>query len=215
MLATCQTFGGKLFDSNKNEIKKSSLKKIWDTDNRNGINETYNLLLECGYIYETEGGHIMLNDELVIKGAIDNFKDLKKDDNDMTYTRVFIDNIKDMYYGTEPKQRKQLANLFKILPYINYKFNAFCTNPTETDETKLDLMTWTDLARICGYEEKNHVTRFKKDLMNLKIHGHDVIGCFERSSGMTIIVNPKVYYSGDDVKDVEWLYKLFRMNPKK
>ena len=44
ILASYQTFGGKLLDKNRNRIKKSSLKKIWDTDNRNGINETYKIL---------------------------------------------------------------------------------------------------------------------------------------------------------------------------
>lgn len=214
MLATCQTFQGNLADSNGHRIKKSSLKKVWDTTSRNSINETYDLLTECGYIYETEEGYLMMNEDLVVKGAVENFKELRGEDNDYTYTRVFIDNVKAMYEGTESKQRKQLANLFKILPYINFKYNVFCTNPTETDKKKLDLLNWTELARLCGYDETN-VTRFKKDLMKLKIYGYDVIGCFERSSGKTIIVNPKVYYSGDDVNDVKYLYDLFEMNPKK
>lgn len=211
MLATCLTFGGKLFDDNKNEIKKSSLKNIWDVQNRNSINETYNLLMECGYIYETEEGYIMINEEIVIKGAIVNFDELRKEDHRFTYTRVFIDNLKAMYQGTEPKQRKQLANLFKALPYINFRYNVFCSNPTETDMTKIEPLTWTDLARLCGYEEKKNITKFRKDLKSLKIYGHDVIGQFETNSGKTILVNPKIYYGGDDVQDVKYLYDLFDM----
>jgi hypothetical protein len=214
MLTTCLTFGGKLFDSNKNRVKKSSLKKIWDTTSKNSINDTYNLLKECGYIYETEEGYIMINEDLVIKGAIENFEELRKQDHSFTYTRVFIDNLREMYLNTEPKQRKQLANLFKILPYINFKYNVFCTNPTETDKKELDLLDWADLAKLCGYD-KSQVARFKKDLMNLKIFGYDVIGEFNRSSGMTIIVNPKVHYGGDDTNDVRYLYDLFDMEPKK
>ncbi len=214
MLTTCLTFGGKLFDSNKNEVKKSSLKKIWDTTSKNSINDTYNLLKECGYIYETEEGYIMINEDLVIKGAIENFEELRKQDHSFTYTRVFIDNLREMYLNTEPKQRKQLANLFKVLPYINFKYNVFCTNPTEIDKKELDLLDWADLAKLCGYD-KSQVARFKKDLMNLKIFGYDVIGEFNRSSGMTIIVNPKVHYGGDDTNDVRYLYDLFDMEPKK
>lgn len=214
MLTTCLTFGGKLFDSNKNRVKKSSLKNIWDTTSKNSINDTYNLLKECGYIYETEEGYIMINEELVIKGAIENFEELRKQDHSFTYTRVFVDNLREMYLNTEPKQRKQLANLFKILPYINFKYNVFCTNPTEIDKKELDLLDWADLAKLCGYD-KSQVARFKKDLMNLKIFGYDVIGEFNRSSGMTIIVNPKVHYGGDDTNDVRYLYDLFDMEPKK
>jgi hypothetical protein len=213
MLATCLTFHGNL-SVNGHRIKKSSLKDIWATSSRNSINETYDLLTECGYIYETEEGYLMMNEDIVIKGAVKDFEQLKKEDNNLTYTRVFVDNVKDMYEGTESKQRKQLANLFKILPYINFKYNVFCMNPEETDKKKLNLLNWTDLARLCGYDE-THVTKFRKDLMNLKIYGYDVIGEFNRSSGKTIIVNPKIYYSGDDANDVKYLYDLFEMNPKK
>ena len=205
MLATCLTFGGNLFDDNKHRVKKSSLKRIWDVQNRNSINETYEILKECGYIYETEEGYIMLNEEIIVKGAIDNFEELRKQGNSFTYTRIFIDNLRDMFKGTEPKQRKHLANLFKILPYVNFKYNVFCSNPTEVDKTKLELLDWTDLAKICGYNIDN-ASRLKKDLMKLKIYGYDVIGQFETGSGRTIKVNPKVYYSSDDVSDVKELY---------
>ena len=213
ILATYMTFGGKLFDDDKHRIKKSSLKHIWDVTNRNSINETYNLLLECGYIYE-EDGYIMINDKMIIKGEItDIINELKKEDGRYTYTRVFVNNIKSMYYGTEQKQRKQLANLFKILPYINFKYNVFCSNPTETDEIKLELLSWGDLAELCGYDRTN-VTRFKKDLWNLKIYDHCVIGEFHCEAGMAICVNPKVYYGGDDVSDVRNLYAMFKMCEK-
>lgn len=205
VLATFQTYKGYLSYSNGQEIKKSSLKDIWDTSSKNSINETYNLLKECGYIYEAEDGCLMINEDIVVKGTIKNFEELRADDKNYTYTRLFVDNVRNMYYGTESKQRKQLANLFKILPYINFKYNIFCSNPTETDKTKLELLDWTDLARICGYNIDN-ASRLKKDLMKLKIYGHDVIGQFETGSGRTIKINPKVYYSGDDVNNVRELY---------
>ena len=210
-LATYSTFGGKLFDSNRNRIKRSSLKTIWDTSSKNSIKETYDLLMECGYIYETEEDYIMISDDLIVKGAIDDFKKLKKDDKDLTYTRLFSKNIQSLYEGTEPKARKQLANLFKILPYINFKYNVFCENPTETDNKKLKLYTWTDLARICGYEDNKQIARFKRDLMKLKIYNFEVIGQFETGSGKAICINPKVYYSGDNVDDVMKLYVMFEM----
>lgn len=210
-LSTYSTFGGKLFDSNKNRIKKSSLSKIWDVKDRKGINETYNLLLECGYIYETEEDYIMISDDLIVKGAINDFKKLRKQDADLTYTRVFTKNVQDMYLGTEPKARKQLANLFKVLPYINFTHNVFCKNPTETDEAKLELLTWTDLARLCGYDDKKQVSRFKKDLWTLKIYNYNTIGEFTSSDGKAICINPKVYYAGNDINNVRNLYAMFKM----
>lgn len=210
-LATYTTFGGNLFDKGRHRIKKSSLKNIWDTSSRNSINETYNLLMECGYIYETEEGYIMINEDIIVKGAIDNFKKLHKEDNDLTYTRLFVSNVQDMYIGTDPKARKQLANLFKVLPYINFKHNVFCMNPTEQDENKLQLLNWKDLATLCGYNDTNKVNRFKKDLWTLSVYGYDVIGEFKTKSGMAICINPKVYYGGNNVEDVKRMYTLFSM----
>src|SRR5699024_692872 len=112
---------------------RSSLKTIWNTTSKNSIKETYEILKECGYIYETEEGYIMISKDLIVKGAIEDFEKLKKNDKDLTYTRLFSENIQDMYEGTDPKARKQLANLFKVLPYINFKYNVFCENPTETN----------------------------------------------------------------------------------
>lgn len=209
-LATYSTFGGKLFDSNRNRIKRSSLKTIWDTSSKNSIKETYDLLMECGYIYETEEGYIMISDDLIVKGAIDDFKKLKKDDKDLTYTRLFSKNIQSLYEGTEPKARKQLANLFKILPYINFKHNILCANPTETDKNKLELLNWSDVARICGYDETN-ITKFKRELWKLKIYGYNTIGQFSSGNSYYICVNPKLYYSGDNIEDVDFLYKSFEM----
>lgn len=210
-LATYVTYGGKLFDKNNNEIKKSSLTKIWDVKNRVSVNETYHLLKECNYITETEEGYIMINNDLIVKGAIEDFKKIRKEDTDLTYTRIFAENIQSIYESTEPKARKQLANLFKALPYINFKYNVFCLNPTETDEAKLELLKWTDLARLCGYEEKKHITKFKKDLWTIKVNGYDTIGEFKTQSGMAICINPKVYFSGDNIDDVLRLYAMFSM----
>lgn len=213
MLAVKMNYEGELMN-NRRRIKKADLSKIWDVKDKKGINDTYNILKECGYIYETEEGNLMINKDMVIKGAMGCMKDLQKEDGSHTFTRLFVDNIEAMYYGTESRQRKQLANLFKILPYINYKYNVFCSNPTEEDPTKLELLTWTDLARMCGEHEKN-VTRFRNNLMKLKINGQDVIGAFVRSSGMSIVVNPRIYYSGNNLEDVRGIEALFRMNPKK
>lgn len=210
-LATYSTFRGNLSDKNNNRIKRSSLGKIWHTTSKNSIKETYDLLKECGYIYETEEGYIMISKELIVKGAVEDFKKLHKKDADLTYTRLFTQNIQDMYEGTDSKARKQLANLFKVLPFINFKHNVFCGNPTETDHTKLELYTWTDLARICGYEDNKNIAKFRRELLKLKIYDKFTIGQFISGNGYKICINPKVYYAGNDIEDLRSLYRLFEM----
>lgn len=212
ILATHINYENNLYDNNRNRIKKSGLSKIWRTENnRKSVSETYNILKEEGFIRETEEGYIMINNEIIKKGNMDDYEKLMKKDFSKSYTRLFSENIQQIYNDTEPRSRKQLANLFKIIPYINFKYNVFCENPTEIDNKKLKYMTWTDLARLCGYEEKKNIAKFKKDLFNLSINGSDVIGEFKTKSGYKLVVNPKIYYSGTDIEDVKYLYSLFEM----
>ena len=205
VLGTSLTFWGKLFDRSNHRIKKSSLKNIWNTQNRNGINETYKLLSDCGYIYETEEGYLMINDKIMNKGKI-----LLENKIDNTYTRVFKENVQNLFNGATTKQQKQLANLFKILPYINFRHNIFCSNPTETDINKLETLTWSDLAEICGYD-KTKVTRFKKDLFTLEINGEMVIGQFTTQQSYYICVNPRVYYANNEIEYVKGLLHSFKI----
>lgn len=195
---------------NHRKIKKGMLKYIWDTSSRNSINLTYAKLINIKYIEEDSGGFLMINKNVMINGKVKDIKKIKKVNDKYTYTRLFKKNIQNMFYNTSEKGRKQLANLLKILPFINFKYNVLCLNPTEIDEEKLKLLNWKELTRICGYDESNS-TRLKKDLMNLRIYDYEVIGQFETGSGKSICVNPKVFYSGNNIEDIRFLYSMFRM----
>lgn len=195
------------------KFKKSKLGKIWDTSSRNSRNQTYNKLISVGYIYEDQEGFLMINTDIMANGKVIDFNKIKNKDYDYTYTRLFSKNIQDMYYNCNEKKRKLLANLFKILPFVNFKYNVFCSNPIEINEDDIDVLTWTDLARICGYEEKKHISKFKRDMLNLEIYeGISTLGIFigSRSRHM-ICINPKIYYGGGDVEKVKHLYAMFQM----
>ena len=191
------------------KVKKSMLKDVWDTENRNGINETYKFLLECGFIQETEDGFITINESIAREKIKDHIKELQKEDKDYTYTRVFCESILELYYGPEIKQRKQLANLYAILPYINFKYNRLCKNPTETDNLKVEPLNWTDLCDICEYDKKN-AFRLRKDLMKIRINRQYILMDTIRGEDVNVIVvNPHIYYAGDHVNELKAIIDLF------
>ena len=204
-------FNNNLYDEDRNRIKKGNLGKIWDTkNNRKSVYETFEILKDEGFISETKEGYIVINEDIAKKGKVKDTIKSSGEDN-IAFTRLLSSNIKDMYLKTDAKNRKQLANLFKIIPYINFRFNIFCENPLETDENEIIPLSWSELARKCGYDEKKHVSKFKKDLFNLSIGEHDVIGQFTSKSGYKIVINPKIYYGGSNIEDVKALYALFKM----
>ena len=191
------------------KVKKSMLTEVWDTENRNGINETYKFLLDCKFICISKDGFITINENIVREKIKDHIKELRKEDKSYTYTRVFCESILKLYYETEINKRKQLANLYAILPYINFKYNRLCNNPTETDNLEVEPLSWTDLCDICEYD-KSHAARLRKDLMKLKINGQYVLMdtiCGEDEN--IIIVNPRIYYAGDNVNELKAIMDLF------
>lgn len=191
------------------KVKKSMLKNVWDTENRNGINETYKFLLDCGFIQETEDKFIIINENIAREKIKDHIKELQKEDKDYTYTRIFCESILKLYKEIAINQRKQLANLYAILPYINFKYNRLCKNPTETDNLKVEPLNWTDLCDICGYDKKN-AFRLRKDLMSLKTKEQGIfIEITGEYDNKIIIINPHIYYAGDNVSELKAIMDIF------
>ena len=216
ILTTYLNFNNNLYDKNNNRIKKSSLAKIWNTSNRRSVNETYEILTKHNYISE-EGGYIMINNDKFIKGEVANYKKLKENDPSLTYVRVFIESLRELYNEAEPKKRQQLAQFFKILPFVHYEYNILCHNPLEEDADKLERMSWTELAEICGLSpESKHVTRLKKDL-SFRLNGQYVVGEFKESPSskiVKIVINPALYYAGSDISKLIGVIKLFEAGRK-
>ena len=187
---------------------KKDLSEIWGTTSRNSINKTYNLLLEYGYIKLNKDGVITMNEAMMKAGA--GFKTKHP----TTYTRIFCDGGVDFYNSLASKQKKYYGLIVAILPYVNFKYNVLCANPTETDVDKLELLDWKDLCGIVGYD-KSQSSRLSKELIKLKINDSAVFMAHTDFKGTRITINPSLYYAGDNVEDLDYLFNLFKMNPKK
>ena len=197
------------------KVKKPMLKDIWNTTDRGSINDTYKFLLECGFIQETGDEFITINENIVREKIKDHIKELHKEDKSYTYTRVFCESILKLYNEMESRKRQQLSNLYAILPYINFKYNRLCKNPTETDNLKVEPLDWSDLCDICEYDKKN-AFRLRKDLMSIKIKGQGVfIEITGENNNKVIVVNPHIYYAGDNVNELKAIMDIFESFAKK
>lgn len=107
-----------------------------------------------------------------------------------------------------------LSYLFRVMPYVNRRYNVVCRNPEETNASKIEPLTVGDLAELVGRGRK-HAGEFKEALSDpiffipdgrskdglyravyYVSNGHDDVA----SQGMYI--NPHVYYAGDRWADV-------------
>jgi len=202
VLATYAGSSGKCYDKNRNEITKGSLSDIWDVSRCN-IGQTYEKLLSVGAI-KMDNKQIIVNTELFKYGVIEKLED-------RTYTRMFNDKLLGLYHNTPKKSRKQIGMLIRLLPYINYKYNILCRNPEEYRKEEIKPLNWQEVCNILGQDAEATHTRTKNSLMKLNINGYYVVGQFKTGKGYHLIINPKVYYGGNNLADVKHLYTMFGM----
>lgn len=158
-------------------------------------------LLNNNLISIKDNGIIKINDSFCKKG------DIMKN-NKIDKTRMFNNSIKELYEKSLPREHKKLALLFQILPYINLKYNIICKNPNEEVQENIDNYTLKELMEELG---QTNITRFKNDLLKLTVGGEPVISIHLIGKSNCIVINPKVYYKGGCLEDLNWIEKLIGM----
>lgn len=192
--------------SGQASVYEKELPDILKLKARETIN-TKNYLLENNLI-SIENDTIKVNDKYSIRGKV------KGDLKNMEITRIFNNGFQELYDSVKPVQHKKLATFIKILPYINLKYNIICENPLETDIEKVKPITWTKLGREIGLSEAT-AKRLRSELWNLKINNTATIGEFSTFlCGKSIVINPGVYYKGNDIDSLRGIINLFKVKSK-
>lgn len=130
--------------------------------------------------------------------------------NENSFTRMFIQTIRDLYEATSSRQHKQLANVFSLVPFLDYETNAI----VGTDGEKLRI---TEIARLLGYDE-SHTDRMKKDLLGFSIvkdntkfyfFNYVTVKDYENETSF-FMVNPLAFYAGSSENTFRALAKLMK-----
>lgn len=189
-------------DNGKRLYKEKDLRDIFDNLKKNDFFNTKRYMLENNLISLDEKKNIVINSKYCKRGKINKTKSIE-------VIRVFDNAIKELYEKSKPNEHKKLALLIKILPYISFKFNCLCHNPSEEIASEVKrIKTMSELCELVGYD-KLHSTRLKNDLFKLRVNEELVIGIFETDYGKTILVNPLVYYKGTRLDDMQGLIDIF------
>ena len=167
-----------------------------------GKTETYktiNYLLDNNLITIDKNEYVKINTNICVKGKLNNKKEV---------VRMFDDGIKEIYKNSLPKEHKKLALLIKILPYVHFDLNVICSNPNEEYPELIKPITLTELTKILDYSTTQ---RLKKGLMTLKVNNEYVIMITKISNKDMIVVNPKIYYKGNQLDKMEGIINLFKI----
>lgn len=133
--------------------------------------------------------YYIVNNDYVKRGK------LNKNEDNSPHTRVFDNGLRELYKNCKATQHKQLYYLFKLLPYINLKYNAVCQNPSETIAEDVIPLTLTEMCEVVGYST-DKPTRFKKEMYGLQLFGQYAMLGIENKNGMWYKINPRVLYAG-------------------
>ena len=189
-LCTYKSYNSKgmylIYDNGK-KIDKKGLQGILNLS-VNEANSTIRLLVDSGLLIK-DGNYFMVCDDFVYRGKLKSSLDKEK------HTRIFDKGLRDLYNNCNPRQHKQLYYIFKLLPYVSFRFNAICHNPTEQNEEDIVPFKLSEIAETIGYDI-THAKKLEKELLKLKVfEQHAFLGIITED-GVWYKVNPRIMYAG-------------------
>jgi hypothetical protein len=182
---------GRLQQDNGRVIDKRALKKLLDISDRL-FRDFYKKLLAENIISEQPDG-LYINPSVFYRGEIG---ELDYDLSSYQQTRLFRKTVRQLYAEYNGRTIKQLAIIYAVLPFLNFKYNVVCFNPTESDEDKVRPMDLGNLAALLGYKD---ATKLKQALERIKLNDKPVFYMphnINDKRQRRIIVNPRVVFAG-------------------
>jgi len=134
-------------------------------------------LMATGIITEEPDGKLRVC-SLFCKGSLTK--------NNMAAMKVFTHAVRYMYENVDVRSHQYISYLFRLIPYINLRYNVFCKNPLETEKSEVVRMTAKDMCHIFGIDD-TQVKRFIKTLFKLSFV--DKNG--DKRSVITLVTNYK------------------------
>ena len=166
-------------------------------------------LMGSGVICENEKGELVVSD-LFRRGKL-----TKKAKGDMAAIKMFTHAVRYMYEHIDVRSHKYLAYIYRLIPYINLKYNILCTNPLETDKFEIEPLTASELCVIMGLDgRKDNENRLIDTLFKLMFYDRNgdklsVITVIKRIKNdevcQYITINPQFYagyISQEDMLDI-------------
>lgn len=209
-LVTHISYNNVLVDKKNKPLSKSQIQKLMKL-NKTQFYDFWSEMEKFQIIKETNQG-IAINDELFFKGSITPELFGSNPLDAPVITRLYIKGVQELYKKATPASHKSLSYIFRILPFVNRRYNVVCFNPLEEDADLVQPMTLLDFADTIGYS-RNNIKRLMRTLQEstFEVNGHETkaVGFANINSFATedskIFINPRVYYGGDFIEDADIL----------
>ena len=162
-------------------------------------------LFENELIFQDTDKHIYVNMDYCYRGDIASNKSYRKQ-----CTRIFNDGIQKLYNNTvDFRDHKMLGKLILLLPYVNIYHNVICMNPKEKDWDKIIIPNSVQMDKIMHTSLNNNQKQMNR-LLDIIINDEPAILVIKHKNVHMYAVNPRIYYGGTKLSDVQELSGLFR-----
>lgn len=191
-------------DNGKKVYRKSDLEELVDMSAKR-FNELFKRYKNEGVLLESDKGEFFIDPTVVYRGRI---KELRGIADNFDHTRIFRKTVRELYQQFKGRKLGQLALVYSVMPFLNFKTNVICFNPEETAADMVKPINIKTLCDILGYSD---TTKLKRSLKNVQVNGDRVFNFaedVEDSRQRIIYVNPKVIYGGDG-ESLEALKPMF------
>ena len=209
-LSTFLSYDGALKYNNSKPLTSASILKELKLSTRE-YSRFMNEMKALKIMYE-EDGLWKINPNIFYKGKIPQ-DPVGLSDERIYCMRLYCKAVREIYRQSAPRYHKTLSYVFQIIPYVNRNYNIVCWNPLETDIEKIECMSLGDFCDLIGYDRSNAKRLMKTlfdpmfELDNGRVTSiiNMVVVKFGEVDTYRIYINPRVYYAGDDWKQVEAL----------
>lgn len=207
-------YGYLMIDNNKEYIDKKKLQELLDIS-CNSFRRFFKKIISKNLI-KYQDQKIIINIKYFWKGSKKTYNDFNnsklKD-----YIRIYINSIRNLYIHTNKSNLKRISLIYRLIPYVNWKYNVLCNNVEETDENKINALTMKDIIIKLQYNIA-HISRFKKDLFSQKCMGNYAFIEVKKeniNNNGIIYINPLLFYRGSDVSSIKYLIAMFKIGLSK
>jgi len=197
-------------DNNHKYINKKMLQDLLKIGSK-AFYKFYNNLIIHKLLIENKN-KLYINVFLFWKGSKINYRKTAEEKL-QNYIRIYIRTIRELYENTNIRQHKNIALIYKLIPYTNFHFNILCNNPNEMEEELIEPLKIKDIIKILGYNKTN-ITRFKHKLYSLKYNNYNIFMSVQANGDYTdsiIIINPLFFYRGTNINNLKYLISLFKI----
>lgn len=167
--------------------------------------KTKTALIENKLMYIDENKNIIINNNISFVGKV------PKENYKYDYTRIFKESIKELYEKSNPREHKKLALFIELLPYIHFKYNIVCKNPSCALMEDIEPLTLKELSEAFNQYTNKNTTTLKKQLLNIFIGGKKATLLIEDYGKKFFVINPLIYYKGNRIEELNYLINLFKV----